>query len=202
MVRHTSTVVAVPSQADTQLSPMGVAWSTNALVACSLRMGSQDSPRSHCPIVLCCPENGREAPMPNSLSYIFYSLPARYSWYSVAWGRRLMFWHPPQGARRRAVRWRHPSSWSRCRSGEVPDRSARCLKKGGSPAMFHRPALLKSTCTKRVEVSQTPTLILERRKGSRNSEAKPQFGHRDGVIPCDRCCSPWASCLNASKNPN
>jgi hypothetical protein len=60
-----------------------------------------------------------------------------------------------------------------CHSGEVPDRSARCLKKGGgSPAMFHRPALLKSTCTKRAEVSQTPTLILERRKGSRNSEAK------------------------------
>ena len=27
---------------------------------------------------------------------------------------------------------------------------------------------------------QTPTLmILERRKGSRNSEAKPQFGHRE-----------------------
>ena len=42
---------------------------------------------------------------------------------------------------------------------------------------------------------QTPTLILERRKGSRNSEAKPQFGHRDGVIPCDRCCNPWVSCL-------
>jgi len=61
----------------------------------------------------------------------YHSLPARYSWYSVAWGRRLMFWHPPQGARRRAVRRRHPSSWSRCRSGEVPDRSARCLKKGG-----------------------------------------------------------------------
>ena len=97
---------------------------------------------------------------------IFFSVPARYSWYSVAWGRRLMFWHPPQRARRRAVRRRHPSSWSRCRSGEVPDRSARCLKKkGGSPAMFHRPALLRSTCTKRVEVSQTPTLVLERRKG-------------------------------------
>ena len=79
----------------------------------------------------------------------YHSLPARYSWYSVAWGRRLMFWHPPQGARRRAVRRRHPSSWSRCRSGEVPERSARCLKKGGSPAMFHRSALLKSTCTKK-----------------------------------------------------
>ena len=62
MVRHTSTVVAVPSQADTQLSPMGVAWSTNALVACSLRMGSQDSPRSHGPIVLRCPGNGPETP--------------------------------------------------------------------------------------------------------------------------------------------
>ena len=31
MVRHTSTVVAVPSQTDTQLSPVGVALSTNAL---------------------------------------------------------------------------------------------------------------------------------------------------------------------------
>ena len=30
--------------------------------------------------------------------------------------------------------------------------------------MFHRPALLKSTCTKRVEVSQAPTLILEEEK--------------------------------------
>jgi len=108
-----------------------------------------------------------------------------------------MFWHPPQGARRRAVRWRHPSSWSRCRSGEVPDRSARCLKKGGSPAMFHRPALLKSTCTKRVEVSQTPTLILEEEKDKGTAKQKPQFGHRDGrgVMPCDRCCNPWVSCL-------
>jgi hypothetical protein len=67
---------------------MGVAWSTNALVACSLRMGSQDSPRSHGPIVLRCPENGREAPMPNSLSYIFYFqilralslVPLRFGW--------------------------------------------------------------------------------------------------------------------------
>ena len=65
MVRHTSTVVSVPSQAETQVSPIGVAWSTNALVACSLRMGSQDSSPSHGPIVLRCPGNGREAPMPN-----------------------------------------------------------------------------------------------------------------------------------------
>jgi hypothetical protein len=52
MVRHTSTVVSVPSQADTQLSPMGVAWSTNALIACSLRMGSQEPSVRHGPIVL------------------------------------------------------------------------------------------------------------------------------------------------------
>ena len=62
MVRHTSTVVAVPSQVDTQLSPLGVAWSATALVACSLCMGSQDSPPSHGPIVLRCPGNGAETP--------------------------------------------------------------------------------------------------------------------------------------------
>ena len=67
MVRHTSIIVAVPSKADTQLSPMGVAWSTNALVACSLRMGSQDSPRSHGPIVLRCPGSGRFPPMSTPL---------------------------------------------------------------------------------------------------------------------------------------
>jgi hypothetical protein len=50
-------------------------------------------------------------------------------------------------------------------------------------------------------VSETPTLILERRKGSRNSEAKPQFGHRDGVIPGDRRCNPWASCLLLPPGP-
>ena len=43
MVRHTSTVVAVPLQAHTQLSPVGVAWSTTALIACSVRIRSQDS---------------------------------------------------------------------------------------------------------------------------------------------------------------
>ena len=32
-MRHTSTIVAVPSQADTQLSSIGVTWSTNALGA-------------------------------------------------------------------------------------------------------------------------------------------------------------------------
>ena len=62
-VRHTSTVVAVPSQPDTQLSPMGVAWSTTALIACSLRIRSQDSTPRHGPIVPRCPGNGREAPM-------------------------------------------------------------------------------------------------------------------------------------------
>ena len=63
MVRHTSTVVAGPSQADTQLSPMSVAWSTNALIARSVGITSQDSPPSHGPIVLRCPGNGRKPPM-------------------------------------------------------------------------------------------------------------------------------------------
>ena len=44
--------------------------------------------------------------------------------------------------------------------------------------MFHRPTLLTSTCTKEVEVSLTPTLILERRAGSEKSRQKPEFGHR------------------------
>jgi len=35
MMRHTSTIVAVPSQADTRSSSIGVTWSTNALGACS-----------------------------------------------------------------------------------------------------------------------------------------------------------------------
>ena len=62
MVQHTSTVVAVPSQADTQKSPVGIAWSTNALTACSLGIRSQDSPPSHGPIVLRCPGNGANGP--------------------------------------------------------------------------------------------------------------------------------------------
>ena len=52
MVRRTCTAIAVLAQADTQLSPMGVAWSTNALIACSLRMGSQEPSVHHGPIVL------------------------------------------------------------------------------------------------------------------------------------------------------
>ena len=40
-----------------------VAWSTTALIACSIRIRSQDSPPRHGPIVLRCPGNGREAPM-------------------------------------------------------------------------------------------------------------------------------------------
>jgi hypothetical protein len=35
MMRHTSAIVAVPSQADTRFSSIGVTWSTNALGACS-----------------------------------------------------------------------------------------------------------------------------------------------------------------------
>ena len=41
----------------------GVAWSTTALIGCSIRIRSQDSPPRHGPIVLRCPGNGREAPM-------------------------------------------------------------------------------------------------------------------------------------------
>ena len=44
--------------------------------------------------------------------------------------------------------------------------------------MFHRPTLLTSTCTREVEVSLTPTLILARRAGSEKSRQKPEFGHR------------------------
>ncbi len=35
MMRHTSAIVAVPSQANTRLPSIGVTWSTNALGACS-----------------------------------------------------------------------------------------------------------------------------------------------------------------------
>ena len=42
---------------------LGVAWSASSLKTCSLRIRSQDSPPSHGPIVLRCPENGREASM-------------------------------------------------------------------------------------------------------------------------------------------
>ncbi len=52
MVRRTCTAIAVLAQADTQLQPMGVAWSTNALIACSLRIGSQEPSVRHGPIVL------------------------------------------------------------------------------------------------------------------------------------------------------
>jgi hypothetical protein len=44
--------------------------------------------------------------------------------------------------------------------------------------MFHRPTLLTSTCTREVEVSLTPTLILARCAGSEKSRQKPEFGHR------------------------
>ena len=44
--------------------------------------------------------------------------------------------------------------------------------------MFHRPTLLTSTCTREVEVSLTPTLILARRAGSEKSRTEPEFGQR------------------------
>ena len=60
-MRHTSTVVSVPSQADTQISSIGVTWSTNALGACSLRFGIAGQPLSHGPIVLRSPVRERSA---------------------------------------------------------------------------------------------------------------------------------------------
>ena len=47
------------------ITPMRVAWSTNARIACScsLRIRSQDLPPSHGPIELRCPGNGRFTPM-------------------------------------------------------------------------------------------------------------------------------------------
>ena len=45
------------------ITPMRVAWSTNARIACSLRIRSQDLPPSHGPIELRCPGNGRFPPM-------------------------------------------------------------------------------------------------------------------------------------------
>ena len=96
-----------------------------------------------------------------------------FSWYSVA-GRGLILWFPPPGARQ-LHHVNTPPSWSGYQRGGAPDHSANRL---GRRAMFHRPALLTSTCTREVEVSLTPTLILERRAGSEKSRQKPEFGHR------------------------
>ena len=52
MVRRTCTAIAVLAQADTKLSPIGVTWGSAALIACSLRIGSQKPPLRHGPIVL------------------------------------------------------------------------------------------------------------------------------------------------------
>jgi hypothetical protein len=48
--------------ADTRLSPMGVTWGSATLGPCSLRMGSQEPPVRHGPIVTRCPGNGPDTP--------------------------------------------------------------------------------------------------------------------------------------------
>jgi hypothetical protein len=58
MMRHTSTIVAVPSQADTRLSSIGVTWTTNALGGTFLPLWIARLPLSHGPIVLRSPVNG------------------------------------------------------------------------------------------------------------------------------------------------
>jgi hypothetical protein len=63
MMRHTSAIVAVPSQADTRLSSIGVTWSTNALGGMFLTLWIARLPLSHGPIVLRSPLNGSEARM-------------------------------------------------------------------------------------------------------------------------------------------
>ena len=63
MMRHTSTIVAVPSEADTRLTSIGVTWSTNALGGTFLTLWIARLPLSHGPIVLRSPVNGGEAPM-------------------------------------------------------------------------------------------------------------------------------------------
>ena len=63
MVRHISTLLAVPSQAHTRLSPMGLTRSAPTVGSSSLRIGWQDSLVTHGPIALRCPGSGRFPPM-------------------------------------------------------------------------------------------------------------------------------------------
>jgi len=49
--------------------------------------------------------------------------------------------------------------------------------------MFHRPALLRSTCTKRVEVSLTPTLILEEEKDKGTAKQSHSSGTETELRP-------------------
>ncbi len=79
---------------------------------------------------------------------------------------------------------KHPPSWSGHHRGGVPDRSASRLGRRAISAMFHRNfelsplhfkfKLLTSTCTRRVEVPHTPTLIHARRAGSKKSRNRNQ----------------------------
>ena len=62
MVRHTSAIVTVPSQADTRLSSIGITWSTNALGGMFLTLWIARLPLSHRPTVLRSPVNGAKRP--------------------------------------------------------------------------------------------------------------------------------------------
>jgi len=65
-----------------------------------------------------------------------------------------------------------PPKLERVPTWGTPDHSASRLGRGAISAMFHRPTLLTSTCTREVEVPLTPTLILARRAGSEKSRTE------------------------------
>jgi hypothetical protein len=58
MMRRTSAIVAVPLQADTRLSSIGLTWSTNVLGGMFLTLWIARLLLSHGPIVLRSPVNG------------------------------------------------------------------------------------------------------------------------------------------------
>ena len=61
-MRRTSAIVAVPLQADTRLSSIGLTWSTNVLGGMFLTLWIARLLLSHGPIVLRSPVNGSESP--------------------------------------------------------------------------------------------------------------------------------------------
>jgi len=74
--------------------------------------------------------------------------------------------------------------------------------------MFHRPTLLTSTCTREVEVSLTPTLILEEEKDKGTAKQSHSSGTETELRPVLRSMgklfaapSGWVG-GNASKNAN
>jgi hypothetical protein len=66
-MRHTSAIVAVPSQADTRLSSIGVTWSTNVLGGMFLALWIARLPLSHRPTLLRSPLDGSERPCGRAL---------------------------------------------------------------------------------------------------------------------------------------